>query len=167
MTAPVGDTFEAVAREWIKAQSATWSPAHSARILSRFERDVFKAIGSTAVAEVAAPQILAMLRPVEDRARGHLAKIDEDFTAAAIEVSNRPRLFRLSSVVYRGGTRLQILAEITAGYISFLLDNSFVPIAVPGFPLRSRLVPRLPSSALPALWRAACDGFARLRWSCG
>ncbi|GHC38552.1 hypothetical protein GCM10007291_45200 [Gemmobacter nanjingensis] len=57
-----------MAREWIKAQSATWSPAHSARILSRFERDVFKAIGSTAVAEVTAPQILAMLRPVEDRA---------------------------------------------------------------------------------------------------
>ncbi len=39
LTAPVGDTFEAVAREWIKAQAATWSPAHSARILSRFDRE--------------------------------------------------------------------------------------------------------------------------------
>ena len=68
LTAPAGDTFEAVAREWIKAQAATWTPAHSARILSRFERDVFPAIGATAVAEVTAPQILAMLRPVEDRA---------------------------------------------------------------------------------------------------
>ena len=68
LTAPAGDTFEAVAREWIKAQSATWTPAHGARILSRFERDVFPAIGAKAVAEVTAPQILAMLRPVEDRA---------------------------------------------------------------------------------------------------
>ncbi|GEM_PF-4829360 len=42
LTAPAGDTFEAVARDWIKAQSATWTPAHSARILSRFERDLVK-----------------------------------------------------------------------------------------------------------------------------
>lgn len=68
MTAPVGDTFEAVARQWIKAQMTTWTPAHSARILSRFERDVFPKVGATAVAEITAPQILAMLRPVEDRA---------------------------------------------------------------------------------------------------
>lgn len=68
LSAPAGDTFEAVAREWIKAQAATWTPAHSSRILSRFERDVFPVFGATAVAEVTAPQILAMLRPVEDRA---------------------------------------------------------------------------------------------------
>ena len=46
MTAPAGKTFEAVAREWIGAQSATWTPRHSERILSRFERDVFPAIGA-------------------------------------------------------------------------------------------------------------------------
>jgi len=43
-----------VAREWIRAQEATWTPAHSARTLSRFQRDVFPAIGGTAVAEVTA-----------------------------------------------------------------------------------------------------------------
>ncbi len=68
LTAPSGDTFEAVAREWIKAQSVNWSSAHTARILSRFERDAFPAIGSAPVAELSATEILAMLRPVEDRA---------------------------------------------------------------------------------------------------
>lgn len=57
-----------MAREWIRAQEATWSPAHSARTLSRFQRDVFPEIGAIGVGEVTAPQILAMLRKVEDPA---------------------------------------------------------------------------------------------------
>ncbi len=91
LTAPAGDTFEAVAREWIRAREATWTPAHSARIPFRFERDVFKTIGATIMAEVTARQILAMLRPVVARlfprrtspARRSLARGHERASGAA------------------------------------------------------------------------------------
>lgn len=125
LTAPVGDTFETVAREWIKAQSATWSPAHSARILSRFERDVFKAIGSTAVAEVTAPQILAMLRPVEDRAPDMAGRIRMTTGAIMRYAIATGRASRDPAADLRGALRptprVKHMARIDAGELSGFL----------------------------------------------
>ena len=62
-----GNTFEAVAREWHGKQSAAWVPAHAARILRLFERDIFPHIGSRPIAEIEAPELLTVLRRIEGR----------------------------------------------------------------------------------------------------
>ena len=61
------NSFEVVAREWLAKYSTTWVPAHGDRILRRFERDAFPWIGERPIAEVTAPELLAMVRRIEDR----------------------------------------------------------------------------------------------------
>ena len=59
--------FETIAREWYSKNAATWNPAHGSRILRRLERDVFPWIGGTPIANVKAPELLAVLRRIETR----------------------------------------------------------------------------------------------------
>ena len=63
----VGNSFEAVAREWYEKQSTHWVPAHGVRILRRLERDVFPWLGSRPIAEIAAADLLPILRRIESR----------------------------------------------------------------------------------------------------
>lgn len=69
-----GDTFKAVAREWLNNQETSWTPAHALRVGSRFREDVFPEIGGTPIRDVTAPQILAALRKIEDRQAFDVAK---------------------------------------------------------------------------------------------
>ena len=127
LSAPAGDTFEAVAREWIKAQAVNWTPAHSARVLSRFERDAFPAIGSTAVAEVTAPQILAMLRPVEDRAPDIAGRIRMTTGAILRYAIATGRASRDPAADLRGALkplpRVKHMARIEAGELTGFLQK--------------------------------------------
>ncbi|MFN4153640.1 MAG: tyrosine-type recombinase/integrase [Paracoccaceae bacterium] len=127
LSAPIGDTFEAVAREWIKAQSAIWTPAHSARVLSRFERDVFPAIGATSIAEVTAPEILAMLRPVEDRAPDIAGRIRMTTSAIMRYAIATGRASRDPAADLRGALkptpRVRHMARIEAGELSDFLQR--------------------------------------------
>jgi integrase len=59
--------FEAVAREWFEKFSASWAPSHARIVIRRLERDVFPWLGARPVGEIAAPELLAMLRRVESR----------------------------------------------------------------------------------------------------
>ena len=61
------ETFEAVACEWFAKFSGQWVEDHGNRILRRLERDVFPWIGRKPVASVTAPDILAVLRRIDDR----------------------------------------------------------------------------------------------------
>lgn len=61
------NTFELVAREWHAAQLARWTPAHAKKILGSLEADVFPSIGSRPVSAVEAPELLAVLRKIENR----------------------------------------------------------------------------------------------------
>ena len=61
------NSFEAVAREWYTKMAATWNSAHGDRIIRRLERDIFPWIGGRPVAEVTAPEVLAVVRRVEKR----------------------------------------------------------------------------------------------------
>src|SRR5439155_10543612 len=61
------DSFEAVAREWFARFSPTWAQSHSRTIIRRLERDVFPWIGARQIGELNAPDLLAVLRRVEDR----------------------------------------------------------------------------------------------------
>ncbi len=61
------ETFETIAREWFKKFSQRWKETHSSRILRSLERDVFPWIGTQPIAEIKAPELLAVLRRVETR----------------------------------------------------------------------------------------------------
>lgn len=63
----MANSFEVVAREWFAKHSPTWAPNHSRTILSRMDRDIFPWIGPHPMADVTAPDILAVVRRVESR----------------------------------------------------------------------------------------------------
>ena len=61
------DSFETIAREWFAKFSPTWTPSHGERIIRRLERDIFPWIGKRPIAEVKAPELLTVLRRIEER----------------------------------------------------------------------------------------------------
>ncbi len=61
------NSFEVVAREWFAKYAPTWTVNHAERILRRFERDLFPWIGGKPIAEVTAPELLAVVRRIENR----------------------------------------------------------------------------------------------------
>ena len=68
------NSFETVARMWW----AHWKPArseqHAGQVMRRFEANVFPHIGARPVAEVQAPELVAMLKAIEARGVNDLAK---------------------------------------------------------------------------------------------
>ena len=60
------NSFEVVAREWFAKHSATWAANHNNRIIRRFERDIFPWIGGRPIANVTAPELLAVVTDPED-----------------------------------------------------------------------------------------------------
>lgn len=63
----IANSFEVVAREWFAKYSATWAKNHGVRIIRRFERDIFPWIGGRPIAEINAPELLAVVRRIENR----------------------------------------------------------------------------------------------------
>ncbi len=61
------NTFEAIAREWFAKHSPNWAPTHSSKIIRRFERDLFPWLGARPIAQITAPELLAVLRRMEAR----------------------------------------------------------------------------------------------------
>jgi integrase len=61
------DTFELVAREWFKKFSPKWVELHREITERRLEVDLFPWLGSRPIAEIKAPELLAVLRRVESR----------------------------------------------------------------------------------------------------
>jgi integrase len=61
------ETFEIIAREWYTRFVSTWSKGHATTIMGRMERDLFPWIGKRPIAEIKAPELLAVLRRVEGR----------------------------------------------------------------------------------------------------
>lgn len=61
------NSVEIIAREWYARYSTTWVKNHGNRILRRFERDIFPWIGGRPIAEITAPELLAVIRRIENR----------------------------------------------------------------------------------------------------
>ncbi len=59
--------FETVAREWLENVRDKWAAVYHSDTLKRFEAYVFPGIGRRPIAEVAAPELLALLRKIETR----------------------------------------------------------------------------------------------------
>jgi len=61
------NSFEVVAREWYAKHAPNWVEHHGDRIIRRLERDIFPWIGGRPIADVAAPELLAAMRRIENR----------------------------------------------------------------------------------------------------
>ncbi len=61
------NSFEAISREWYAKFSTTWTADHGERIFRRLERDIFPWLGSRPINEIKAPELLAVLRRIENR----------------------------------------------------------------------------------------------------
>jgi integrase len=66
-TEGAANSFEVVAREWLAKYSPNWADSHSDRIVRLFERDIFPWIGGKPIAEISAPDVLAVMRRIEGR----------------------------------------------------------------------------------------------------
>ena len=62
-----GRTFEALAREWHTGQSRVWSTVHAKNVLDRLERNVFPYLGGRALPTITVPELLKLLRRIEER----------------------------------------------------------------------------------------------------
>jgi integrase len=61
------NSFEVIAREWFTKFKPNWVDSHADKIIKRFERDVFPWIGSQPITAVTAPELLKVLRRIENR----------------------------------------------------------------------------------------------------
>lgn len=68
------NSFEIVAREWWAQWRQARTERHAAQVMARFETNVFPAIGARPVAEIQAPELVAMVKGIEGRGVNDLAK---------------------------------------------------------------------------------------------
>ena len=61
------NSFEVIGREWFAKQKPGWAISHADKIIARLENDVFPWLGSRAIAEITAPDVLSVLRRIEGR----------------------------------------------------------------------------------------------------
>lgn len=61
------NSFKVVADDWFQKKSPGWVPKHAAKIIERLKRDVYPWLGMRPIAEVSAPEVLAVLRRIEER----------------------------------------------------------------------------------------------------
>ena len=61
------NSFEVIAREWHIKQSLTWSESHTKRIINRLVNDIFPWLGSLPISEITPPQLLDVIRKIENR----------------------------------------------------------------------------------------------------
>lgn len=65
--AQAADTFETLAREWHGLNKPRWVPVHASDVLTSLERDVFPTLGPLPVRDITPPQVLALMRQIEQR----------------------------------------------------------------------------------------------------
>jgi integrase len=61
------NNFEAIAREWFEKNTPVWSERHADTIIRRLEYNVFPSLGKRAIELITAPELLGVLRKIENR----------------------------------------------------------------------------------------------------
>ncbi len=61
------NSFEVVAREWFAKYEPGWAKSHAEKVMGRLQKDVFPWLGGRPIAEITAPEVLAILRRIEAR----------------------------------------------------------------------------------------------------
>lgn len=59
-------TFEAIAREWCESRKHKWVTSYGEAMMTRLENHVFPKLGDRAISDITAPELLAVLRIVEN-----------------------------------------------------------------------------------------------------
>ena len=67
------NSFEVVAREWIAAKSPAWTPRYASFMEKRLENDLFPKLGGRPITGITAPELLSVLRVIENRGASELA----------------------------------------------------------------------------------------------
>jgi integrase len=68
------NSFEVVAREWFEKRKHEWATSSADTNLARLERHILPRLGQRPIADIAAPEVLSMLRLVEERGTLETAK---------------------------------------------------------------------------------------------
>ncbi len=69
----VKNSFEAVAREWYDKHSIKWVYEYKRILIARLENNVFPFIGKRPIKAITAPELLVVLRRIEERGALHVA----------------------------------------------------------------------------------------------
>jgi integrase len=64
---PLPGTFEAVARQWLAVRRSEWSASYHDKLEARLVRDVFGPLGARPIGLVTPPELLKLLRSIQDR----------------------------------------------------------------------------------------------------
>lgn len=72
-SAPVLDSFEAMARVWHKAKAPSLASRYAGQLLDRLEADVFPSIGKHPVRSITPPMVLELVRAIEARGAREMA----------------------------------------------------------------------------------------------
>jgi len=67
------NTFEVLCREWLDQRKGTVEPAQHVKTLARMENDVFPWLGAKATSEITAPDVLSVLRRIDERGARYTA----------------------------------------------------------------------------------------------
>ena len=70
----VGNTFEALAREWFDKQEERWTENHAHRVMTSLEKGIFPFIGNRPIDQITTPEMLEVLKKVEKRDALDVAK---------------------------------------------------------------------------------------------
>ncbi|MDP3835046.1 MAG: integrase arm-type DNA-binding domain-containing protein [Hydrogenophaga sp.] len=72
--AALANNFEVVARAWFEHWKGTKTERHSEYVMRRLEADVFPTLGPRPIAAITAPELLAVVKRIEARGAGDIAK---------------------------------------------------------------------------------------------
>ncbi len=61
------NSFQIVAEEWAKKRANTWVASHALDVKRRLEKNIYPALGLRPIAEIDAPELLAVVRKIESR----------------------------------------------------------------------------------------------------
>jgi integrase len=67
------NSFEVICREWLEQRKDTVEPAQTAKTLARMENDVFPWIGGKAITEITAPDVLSVMKRMDERGARYTA----------------------------------------------------------------------------------------------
>ena len=67
------NSFEVIAREWLEQRKDTVEPAQTAKTLARMVNDVFPWIGGKAITEITAPDVLSVMKRMDERGARYTA----------------------------------------------------------------------------------------------
>ena len=68
------NTFEAIARDWLKEEVKGWTPDHAMRVIHSLEKEIFPHIGDMPVTQIKTPDIKRAINLIQKRGANDIAK---------------------------------------------------------------------------------------------